>query len=215
MNLSSLVAVSIAVSLFGYKNRAFHDPNVTLFFRQANRKARMIAPLRKTVFDRVLQERILVLDGAMGTMIQSYQLGEAEYRGTRFADWPRDLKGNNDLLCLTRPQVIEEIHKAYLDAGADIIQTNTFNANRISLADYGMEDLAFELNREAAALARRVADTVQTADRPRFVAGSIGPTNRTASISPDVSNPSARNVTFDQLVDAYYEAVDGDRKSVV
>ncbi|MDY0009204.1 MAG: methionine synthase [Bdellovibrionales bacterium] len=169
----------------------------------------MIAPLRKTVFDRALEQRILVLDGAMGTMIQTYKLGEAEYRGARFADWHRDLKGNNDLLCLTRPQVIEEIHKAYLDAGADIIQTNTFNANRISLADYGMEDLAFELNREAAALARRAADVFATPDKPRFVAGSIGPTNRTASISPDVSNPGARNVTFDQLVEAYYEAVDG------
>lgn len=169
----------------------------------------MIAPLRKTVFDRALEQRILVLDGAMGTMIQTYKLGEAEYRGARFADWHRDLKGNNDLLCLTRPQVIEEIHKAYLDAGADIIQTNTFNANRISLADYGMEDLAFELNREAAALARRAADVFATPDKPRFVAGSMGPTNRTASISPDVSNPGARNVTFDQLVEAYYEAVDG------
>ncbi|MDP2205986.1 MAG: methionine synthase [Alphaproteobacteria bacterium] len=169
----------------------------------------MIAPLRKTVFDHALQERILVLDGAMGTMIQSYNLTEAEYRGARFADWPRDLKGNNDLLCLTRPHVIEEIHTAYLDAGADIIQTNTFNANRISLADYGMEDLAFELNREAAALARRAADAAKTPDKPRFVAGSIGPTNRTASISPDVSNPSARNVTFDQLVEAYFEAIDG------
>jgi 5-methyltetrahydrofolate--homocysteine methyltransferase len=169
----------------------------------------MAIPLRKTVFDRVLEERILVLDGAMGTMIQGYRLGEAEYRGARFSDWPCDLKGNNDLLCLTQPQVIEEIHKAYLDAGADIIQTNTFNANRISLADYGMEELAFELNREAAALARRVADAAQKRGRPRFVAGSIGPTNRTASISPDVSNPGARNVTFDQLVSAYYEAVDG------
>ena len=169
----------------------------------------MIAPVPFSVFDRALQTRILVLDGAMGTMIQGYKLGEAEYRGTRFADWHRDLKGNNDLLCLTRPHVIAEIHKQYLDAGADIIQTNTFNANRISLADYGMEDLAFELNKSAAALARSVADAASTPDKPRFVAGSIGPTNRTASISPDVSNPSARNVTFDQLVEAYFEAVDG------
>lgn len=169
----------------------------------------MTIPHRYSLLDRALAERILVLDGAMGTMIQGYKLGEADYRGARFAEWPRDLKGNNDLLCLTRPQVIEEIHKAYLDAGADIIQTNTFNANRISLADYGMEDLAFELNREAAALARRVADAASTPDKPRFVAGSIGPTNRTASISPDVSNPGARNVSFDQLVEAYYESVCG------
>lgn len=169
----------------------------------------MNAPLRYSVFDRALEKRILVLDGAMGTMIQSYQLGEAEYRGTRFADWHRDLKGNNDLLCLTRPQVISDIHTAYLDAGADIIQTNTFNANRISLADYGMEDLAFDINKTAAALARAAADAASTPDKPRFVAGSIGPTNRTASISPDVSNPGARNVTFDQLAEAYYEAVDG------
>ncbi|MDD9901465.1 MAG: methionine synthase, partial [Alphaproteobacteria bacterium] len=156
-----------------------------------------------------LSQRILVLDGAMGTMIQSYNLSEADYRGDAYKDWPHDLKGNNDLLSLTQPQIISDIHKAYLDAGADIIQTNTFNANSISMADYKMETLSFELNKAAAALARAAADAASTADKPRFVAGSIGPTNRTASISPDVNNPGARNITFDQLVTSYYEATDG------
>jgi len=167
------------------------------------------AAARSAVFYAALRSRILVLDGAMGTMIQGYSPSEEQYRGTRFAHWAQDLKGNNDLLTLTQPQIIEEIHAGYLAAGADIIQTNTFNANRISMADYAMEELSFELNREAASLARRVADQASTPDKPRFVAGSLGPTNRTASISPDVNNPVARNVTFDQLVEAYYEAVDG------
>ena len=167
------------------------------------------AAARSAAFYAALQSRILVLDGAMGTMIQGYTPNEEQYRGTRFADWAQDLKGNNDLLTLTQPQIIEEIHAAYLAAGADIIQTNTFNANRISMADYAMEELSFELNREAASLARRVADQAATLDKPRFVAGSLGPTNRTASMSPDVNNPGARNVTFDRLVEAYYEAVDG------
>ena len=169
----------------------------------------MTAADRAAAFYAALKNRILVLDGAMGTMIQSYKLDEAAYRGTAYAAWPRDLKGNNDLLSLTQPQIIRDIHDQYLAAGADIIQTNTFNANRISLADYAMQDLSFEMNKAAASLARAAADAAATPDKPRFVAGSLGPTNRTASISPDVNDPGARNVTFDQLVDAYYEAVDG------
>ncbi|MDE1151607.1 MAG: methionine synthase [Micavibrio sp.] len=156
-----------------------------------------------------LKSRILVLDGAMGTMVQSYRLTEADYRGRQFANWKSDLKGNNDLLALTKPEVIGEIHAQYLDAGADIIQTNTFNATRIAMSDYGMEDHSFDINRAAAALARKLADEKSTAAKPRFVAGSLGPTNRTASISPEVNNPGARNVTFDLLVDAYYESIDG------
>jgi 5-methyltetrahydrofolate--homocysteine methyltransferase len=156
-----------------------------------------------------LKSRILVLDGAMGTMIQSRKLAEEDYRGARFAEWQSDLKGNNDLLCLTKPEVIEKIHADYLAAGADIIQTNTFNATRIALADYRMEELSFEINQAAARLARAAADAAATAEKPRFVAGSIGPTNRTASISPDVNNPALRNIRFDQLVEAYYESIDG------
>jgi 5-methyltetrahydrofolate--homocysteine methyltransferase len=150
-------------------------------------------------------KRILILDGAMGTMIQRYRLDEAGYRGTRFKDHPRDLKGNNDLLALTQPQIISEIHDAYLEASADIIETNTFNAQGISQSDYGLEAIAHELNVAAAKLARDAADawTKKTPDKPRFVAGAIGPTNRTASISPDVNNPGFRNVSFDALVEAY------------
>jgi 5-methyltetrahydrofolate--homocysteine methyltransferase len=151
------------------------------------------------------RERILILDGAMGTMIQRYRLDEAGYRGTRFKDHLRDLKGNNDLLVLSQPQIISEIHNAYFEAGADIAETNTFNAQAISQTDYGLEDIAYELNLEAAKLARDAADawTDKTPDKPRFVAGAIGPTNRTASISPDVNNPGFRNVSFDELVAAY------------
>ncbi|WP_028007261.1 methionine synthase [Solimonas flava] len=156
-----------------------------------------------------LQRRILVLDGAMGTMIQTYKLGEADYRGARFADWPRDLKGNNDLLVLTQPDIIRAIHGEYLAAGADIIETNTFNAQKISLADYGMEPLAYEMNLAAARLAREAADAAATPERPRFVAGALGPTNRTASISPDVNDPGKRNVTYAELVDAYLEQARG------
>jgi 5-methyltetrahydrofolate--homocysteine methyltransferase len=158
-----------------------------------------------------LTERILVMDGAMGTMIQREGLGEADYRGARFADWPSDLKGNNDLLSVTQPGVIGAIHAAYLEAGADLVETNTFNAQRISLADYGMEDLAYELNVESARLARRACDamTERTPDRPRWVLGALGPTNRTASISPDVNDPGKRNVTFDELVEAYDEQARG------
>ena len=156
-----------------------------------------------------LRERILVIDGAMGTAIQRDRPSEAGYRGERFADWPSDLQGNNDLLTLTQPEIVAGIHREYLEAGADIIETNTFNATAISLADYGMEELAYELNLEAARLARRVADEVATPDRPRYVAGALGPTTRTASISPDVNDPAARNVSFDQLVTAYSESTRG------
>jgi len=154
-------------------------------------------------------ERILILDGAMGTMIQRHKLGEADYRGERFADWPTDLKGNNDLLVLTKSDVIRGIHQAYLDAGADILETNTFNANRISMADYGMEELSREINLAAARLARDVADAASTPEKPRFVAGVLGPTNRTLSISPDVNDPGFRNLDFDTLVAAYAESTRG------
>lgn len=156
-------------------------------------------------------ERILILDGAMGTMIQCHKLAEAGYRGERFSDWPRDLKGNNDLLVLTQPEIVRGIHEAFLEAGADILETNTFNAQRISMADYGMEALSFEINVAAAKLAREAADkhTALTPEKPRFVAGAIGPTNRTASLSPDVNNPGFRNVSFDELVRAYGEQTRG------
>ena len=160
---------------------------------------------------RAAGERILILDGAMGTMIQRYKLDEAGYRGTRFTDWASDVKGNNDLLVLTQPKIIREIHDAYFEAGADIAETNTFNAQKISMADYGMEELSYEINVEAARIAREAADhwTEKTPDRPRFVTGAIGPTNRTASLSPDVNNPGYRNVTFEQLVAAYSEQTRG------
>ncbi|MGC0995790.1 methionine synthase [Pantoea agglomerans] len=155
-----------------------------------------------------LAQRIMVLDGGMGTMIQSYKLEEEDYRGSRFADWPCDLKGNNDLLVLSKPAVIREIHDAYLAAGTDILETNTFNATSIAMADYQMESLSAEINFEAARLARACADawTAKTPDRPRYVAGVLGPTNRTCSISPDVNDPAYRNVTFNQLVEAYRES---------
>jgi len=155
-----------------------------------------------------LAQRIMVLDGGMGTMIQSYKLEEEDYRGSRFADWPCDLKGNNDLLVLSKPAVIREIHDAYLAAGADILETNTFNATSIAMSDYQMERLSAEINFEAARLARACADawTAKTPDRPRYVAGVLGPTNRTCSISPDVNDPAYRNVTFNQLVEAYRES---------
>ncbi len=143
----------------------------------------------------------------MGTAIQRDRPDEAGYRGERFKDWPSDLIGNNDLLTLTQPEIIAGIHREYLEAGADIIETNTFNANAVSLSDYGMEELAYELNYEAARLARREVDAVaaSTPDRPRFVAGALGPTTRTASISPDVNDPGARNVSYDELVAAYLD----------
>ncbi|MDT3404137.1 methionine synthase [Mucilaginibacter terrae] len=158
-----------------------------------------------------LQKRILIIDGAMGTMIQRYQLTEEDFRGERFKDHPSDLKGNNDLLNLTRPDVIKAIHAEYLDAGADIIETNTFSTQRISLADYHMEELGYELSFEGARLAREVADvyTQNNPDKPRYVAGAVGPTNRTASLSPDVNDPGYRAVTFDNLAEAYYEQIRG------
>ena len=160
---------------------------------------------RIAALKREAKVRILILDGAMGTMIQRYKLDEAGYRGARFKDFSHDLKGNNDLLVLTQPKIISEIHNAYLEAGADIVETNTFNAQAISQSDYGLEDIAYEMNVAAAKLAREAADawTRKTPDKPRFVAGAIGPTNRTASISPDVNNPGFRNVSFDALVAAY------------
>lgn len=156
-----------------------------------------------------LTQRILILDGAMGTMIQRYQLVEADYRGARFKDWPSDLKGNNDLLVLTQPAVIREIHAQYLAAGADILETNTFNATRVSMHDYAMQDFAYEINLEAAKLAKTVALDYSTTDKPRFVAGVLGPTSRTCSISPDVNDPGFRNISFDELVSNYQESTRG------
>ena len=164
---------------------------------------------RTTQLQQALSERILILDGAMGTMIQRYQLQEADYRGIRFADWHKDIKGNNDLLVLTKPEVIREIHAQYMQAGADILETCTFNATTISMHDYDMQDLAYEINVEAAKLARSVADEYSTPDKPRFVAGVLGPTSRTCSISPDVNDPGFRNITFDELVVAYMQATRG------
>lgn len=167
--------------------------------RQATNKARLAD---------LLKQRILFLDGAMGTEIQNYKLEEKDYRGERFANFGRDVKGNNDLLVLTQPHIIRDIHRSYLEAGADIIETNSFNGTQISMADYGMENLVYEINKSAAALARQVCDevTASNPDKPRFVAGVIGPTSRTCSISPDVNDPAFRNVTFDELVDNYTEA---------
>jgi 5-methyltetrahydrofolate--homocysteine methyltransferase len=157
-------------------------------------------PLQK-----IARERILILDGAMGSMLQDYRLDEAGYRGARFADWGQPLKGNNDLLNLTQPQIVEEIHAKYFAAGADIVETNTFNAQTVSMADYGMESLVRELNLAGAQLARKAADAYSTPDKPRFVAGAIGPTNRTLSLSPDVNRPAYRAITFDELATAYQE----------
>src|SRR5215204_1022958 len=167
--------------------------------------------VRVSEFRALLKQRIIVLDGAMGTMIQTYGLSEEDYRGERFKDYPRELKGNNDLLSITQPRIIRDIHEAVMEAGADLIETNTFNSTSISQADYGMEDLVYELNYESARVAREAADgfTEKTQDRPRFVAGAIGPTSRTASLSPDVNNPGFRNVTFDELKEAYREAAKG------
>ncbi|GAB3107148.1 methionine synthase [Aestuariicella hydrocarbonica] len=166
---------------------------------------------RLTALYAAIKNRILILDGGMGTMIQSYQLGESDYRGERFADYHMDIAGNNDLLSITQPKLIKEMHTAYMEAGADIIETNTFNSTRISMADYEMESLAHEINVAATRLAREAADemTARNPDKPRFVAGVVGPTSRTCSISPDVNDPGARNVTFDQLVENYLESVDG------
>jgi 5-methyltetrahydrofolate--homocysteine methyltransferase len=173
----------------------------------------------KTIQD-ILKKRILIIDGAMGTMIQRYKLSEADYRGERFRDWPSDLKGNNDLLCLTQPHIVKEIHKKYLEAGADIIETNTFNAQRVSLADYGMQSLAYEMNLAAAKCAVEAREefygqnSKSNPDRyreqsPKFIAGALGPLNKTLSLSPDVNNPGYRALTFDEAVEAYYEQTKG------
>ena len=155
----------------------------------------------------MLGQRIVILDGAMGTMIQSYKLDEAGFRGERFKDWPTDLKGNNDLLNLTQPQIIQAIHREYLEAGADLVETNTFNSTAVSLADYKLEALAYELNVAGARNARAAADAFMAAHPGRvcWVAGALGPTSKTASLSPDVHNPAFRAITWDQLVAAYYE----------
>ena len=157
---------------------------------------------------KLLKQRILYLDGAMGTEIQNYKLSESDYRGSRFADIDNDVKGNNDLLVLTQPDIIKNIHRSYLEAGADIIETNSFNGTQISMADYHMQPLTYEINKTAAQIAREICDEYnqKTPDKPRFVAGVIGPTSRTCSISPDVNDPAFRNVTFDELVDNYTES---------
>ncbi|MDA0774279.1 MAG: homocysteine S-methyltransferase family protein [Bacteroidetes bacterium] len=161
--------------------------------------------------EELLQKRILVLDGAMGTMIQAYGFEEADYRGDKFLNHPCPVKGNNDMLSLTQPDTIKEIHRKYYEAGADIVETNTFSSTTIGMADYQMESFVYELNYQSAKIAREVADEFSaiTPDKPRFVAGSIGPTNRTASMSPDVNDPGYRAVTFDQLVEAYRQQVEG------
>ena len=166
-------------------------------------------PNAKAQLEAALKNRILILDGAMGTMIQRHMFEEDDFRGERFAAHNSELKGNNDLLIFTQPEAIQGIHEAYLEAGADIIETNTFSATTISQADYGLESIVYELNVEGAKLARAAADKYSTPDRPRFVAGGLGPTNRTASMSPDVNDPGMRNITFDQLSDAYEEATRG------
>ena len=168
----------------------------------------MTARLTPQQFRQLLEKRILILDGAMGTMIQQHRLQEADYRGSEFANWPCDVKGNNDLLVLTQPDLIADIHRQYLLAGADIVETNSFNATSIAMADYQMESLSARINRESAALARKVCDEITALEphKPRFVAGVLGPTNRTASISPDVNDPGFRNVSFEELVDAYTES---------
>lgn len=158
-----------------------------------------------------LKERILIIDGAMGTMIQRHKPTEATYRGERFKDWPKDVKNNSDLMNLTQPQIIEGIHKLYLEAGADIIETNTFAATKIAQADYDLQPYAYEMNVAGAKIARKTADeyTAKDPSKPRFVAGAIGPLNKTLSLSPDVNNPGFRSVTFDEVADAYYEQVSG------
>jgi 5-methyltetrahydrofolate--homocysteine methyltransferase len=157
----------------------------------------------------LLAQRIVILDGAMGTMIQRFKLNEEQYRGERFRDHPRDLKGNNELLSLTRPDVIRDIHEGYLAAGADMIETNTFGATSVAQADYDLPGIAREMNVASARLARQAADKFSTPDKPRFVAGALGPTPKTASISPDVNDPGARNVDFEQLRATYYEQIEG------
>ncbi|HXR82891.1 MAG TPA: homocysteine S-methyltransferase family protein [Hanamia sp.] len=168
--------------------------------------------MKKTIQE-CLNERILIIDGAMGTMIQQYKLEEKDYRGERFKDWHKDVKGNNDLLSLTQPQIIQAIHKAYLEAGADIIETNTFSSTSVAQADYDMQALAYELNVAAATCARKAIEEFNQSSKQtnncKFIAGAIGPLNKTLSLSPDVNNPGFRTVTFDEVADAYYEQIRG------
>jgi 5-methyltetrahydrofolate--homocysteine methyltransferase len=170
--------------------------------------SRLVSPVEKRLRE-LMGRRILILDGAMGTMIQRYRLTEEQFRGERFADHPQDVKGNNELLSLTRPSIITEIHEQYLDAGADLVETNTFGATAVAQADYRLADIAYELNVASARLARAACDKFSTPDRPRFVAGALGPQPKTASISPDVNDPGARNITFDELRLAYLEQARG------
>ncbi|PUE06019.1 5-methyltetrahydrofolate--homocysteine methyltransferase [Limnohabitans sp. T6-5] len=163
---------------------------------------------RAQALPEILKTRIAILDGAMGTMIQRFKLSEADYRGERFKDFPKDVKGNNELLSLTRPEVIRDIHEGYLAAGADLIETNTFGATTVAQADYDMQHLAREMNLQSAKIARAACDKFSTPDKPRFVVGALGPTPKTASISPDVNDAGARNVTFEELRAAYYEQVE-------
>jgi Methionine synthase I (cobalamin-dependent), methyltransferase domain len=165
-------------------------------------------------FKKILEEKILVLDGAMGTMIQRHKLTEEQFRGERFKDHSHDLKGDNDILCITQPEIIKSIHRAYFEAGADIVETNTFNGTPISQADYHMQDLVYEINFQAAKIAKEVANEFnppngkageKVSGKPRFVAGALGPTNKTLSLSPNVNDPGYRAVTFDEMVDAYYQ----------
>ena len=164
-----------------------------------------LAYTRAQALPAILARRIAILDGAMGTMIQRFKLSEAQYRGERFKDFHKDIKGNNELLSLTRPDIIQDIHEGYLAAGADLIETNTFGATTVAQADYDMQHLAVEMNYESARLARAACDKYATPDKPRFVAGALGPTPKTASISPDVNDPGARNTSFEELRQAYYE----------
>jgi 5-methyltetrahydrofolate--homocysteine methyltransferase len=177
----------------------------SIYFIFYNTPMKPLNYTRAQALPAILKQRIAILDGAMGTMIQRFKLSEADYRGERFKDFPKDVKGNNELLSLTRPDVIRDIHEGYLAAGADMIETNTFGATTIAQEDYNMADLAIEMNRASAALARAACDKFSTPDKPRYAVGALGPTPKTASISPDVNDPGARNVDFESLRKAYYE----------